>query len=153
MRFGEYRRFDAVALAGLVGKGEVSAGELLDVAIVRADAVNPKINAIVHKQYEQARATIGKGLLHGLLAGGISFAQICVLAKSGRLSQKACRYCCASDEFVLRRRSSMRCANSRSPGEILASCSAFLNALLKFFRIAIVADQGKESVPVIRMPY
>jgi amidase len=53
VRFEEYRRFDAVALAGLVRKGEVSAGELLDVAIARAEAVNPKINAIVHKQYEQ----------------------------------------------------------------------------------------------------
>src|SRR5271169_525722 len=69
MRFEEYRHYDAVALAGLVGKGEVSAGELLDVAIARAEAVNPKINAIVHKQYEQARATIGKGLLNGPLAG------------------------------------------------------------------------------------
>src|SRR6478736_1658655 len=69
MRFDEYRRCDAVALAGLVRKGEVSAGELLDVAIARAEAVNPKINAIVHKQYEQARATIGKGLLNGPLAG------------------------------------------------------------------------------------
>jgi amidase len=69
MRFEEYRHFDAVALAGLVGKGEVSAGELLDVAIARAEAVNPKINAIVHKQYEQAHATIGKGLPNGPLAG------------------------------------------------------------------------------------
>jgi amidase len=69
MRFEEYRHYDAVALAGLVGKGEVSAGELLDVAIARAEAVNPKINAIVHKQYEQARATIGKGLQNGPLAG------------------------------------------------------------------------------------
>ena len=69
MRFEEYHHYDAVALAGLVGKGEVSAGELLDVAIARAEAVNPKINAIVHKQYEQARATIGKGLLNGPLAG------------------------------------------------------------------------------------
>jgi Amidase len=69
MRFEEYRRSDAVALAGLVGKGEVSAGELLDVAIDRAEAVNPKINAIVHKQYEQAHATIGKGLPNGPLAG------------------------------------------------------------------------------------
>src|SRR3984893_572341 len=69
MRFEEYRRYDAVALADLVGKGEVSAGELLDVAIARAEAVNPEINAIVHKQYEQARATIGKGLLNGPLAG------------------------------------------------------------------------------------
>jgi amidase len=42
---------------------------LLDVVIARAEAVNPKINAAVHKQYEQARATIGKGLLNGPLAG------------------------------------------------------------------------------------
>ena len=69
MRFEEYRRCDAVALAGLVRKGEVTPGELLDVAIARAEAVNPRINAIVHKQYEQARATIGKGLPDGPLAG------------------------------------------------------------------------------------
>jgi amidase len=69
MRFEEFRLFDAVALAGLVGKGEVSASELLDVAIARAEAINPKINAIVHKQYEQARATVSKGLLNGPLAG------------------------------------------------------------------------------------
>ena len=69
MRFEEYRRFDAVALADLVSKGQVNAGELLDVAIARAEVVNPKINAIVHKQYEQARATISKGLLNGPLAG------------------------------------------------------------------------------------
>jgi hypothetical protein len=38
MRFEEYRRFDAVALAGLLKKGELSAGELLDMAIARAEA-------------------------------------------------------------------------------------------------------------------
>jgi amidase len=69
MRFEEYRRYDAAALAGLVGKGDVTAGELLDVAIARAEAVNPKINGIVHKQYERARATIDKGLPNGPLAG------------------------------------------------------------------------------------
>jgi amidase len=69
MRFEEYRRYDAVALAGLVGKGDVTAGELLDVAIARAEAINPKINGIVHKQYERARATIDKGLPNGPLAG------------------------------------------------------------------------------------
>jgi amidase len=69
MRFDEYRRCDAVALAGLVAKGEVSAREVLEAAIARAEAVNPKINAIVHKQYERARAAIDKGLPRGPLAG------------------------------------------------------------------------------------
>ena len=47
MRFDEYVSHDAVALAGLVRDGEVSAAELLDVARGRAGDVNPSINAIV----------------------------------------------------------------------------------------------------------
>jgi Asp-tRNA(Asn)/Glu-tRNA(Gln) amidotransferase A subunit family amidase len=38
-------------------------------AIARAEAVNPKINAIVHKQYERARTTVNKTPLNGRLAG------------------------------------------------------------------------------------
>ena len=33
MRFDEYRRFDGLGLAALVRKGEVTAGELLDLAL------------------------------------------------------------------------------------------------------------------------
>ena len=50
MRFDEYRRRDAVSLAGLIAKREVSANEVLETAIARAEQVNPAINAIVHKQ-------------------------------------------------------------------------------------------------------
>ena len=35
MRFDEYRSRDAVGLAALVAKGEVTAGELLDTAVAR----------------------------------------------------------------------------------------------------------------------
>jgi amidase len=69
MRFDEYRRCDAVALAGLVAKDEVSAREMLEAAIARAEAVNPKINAIVHKQYARARAAVDTGSPRGPLAG------------------------------------------------------------------------------------
>jgi amidase len=68
MRFDEYRRCDAVALAGLIAKGEVSAKDVLDAAVARAETVNPRINAIVHKQYDRARATIDRGV-RGPLAG------------------------------------------------------------------------------------
>ena len=47
MRFDEYRRRDAVSLAGLIAKREVSANEVLETAITRAEQVNPAINAIV----------------------------------------------------------------------------------------------------------
>src|SRR5258708_1189339 len=69
MRFEEYRQHDAVSLAGLIAKRQVSAKEVLEVAIGRAEQVNPAINAIVHKQYEQARKAIAAGLPEGPLKG------------------------------------------------------------------------------------
>jgi amidase len=53
MRFEAYRKHDAVSLAELIAKGQVSAEEVLEAAIARAEQVNPAINAIVHKQYTQ----------------------------------------------------------------------------------------------------
>jgi amidase len=69
MRFDEYRKLDATALAALIGKGELSAKTVLEVAIARAEAVNPAINAIVHKQYAQAHKAIAAGLPQGPLTG------------------------------------------------------------------------------------
>ena len=65
MRFDEYRKHDATALAGLIAKREVTASEVLEAAIARAEEVNPAINAIVHKQYEQARKAVAPGRRKG----------------------------------------------------------------------------------------
>jgi amidase len=51
----EYLDYDAIGLAELVRSGRVSARELIDTAIARAEAVNPAINAIVLKDYQAAR--------------------------------------------------------------------------------------------------
>jgi Asp-tRNA(Asn)/Glu-tRNA(Gln) amidotransferase A subunit family amidase len=69
MKFAEYRKHDATALAGLIARREVSAEEVLETAIARAEEINPKINAIVHKQYAQARRAVGAGLAQGPLSG------------------------------------------------------------------------------------
>src|SRR5262245_17229499 len=69
MRFEEYRKQDATALAGLIAKGELSAKTVLEVAIARAEAINGSINAIVHKQYEQAGKAVAAGLPAGPLSG------------------------------------------------------------------------------------
>ena len=67
MRFDEYRSHDAVGLAGLVAKGEVTAGELLDVAVARMAEVNPRLNAVTRDLSEQARAEApGAGPLAGV---------------------------------------------------------------------------------------
>jgi amidase len=69
MRVEEYRKLDAISLAGLIAKGEVSAEEVLEAAVARAEQINPAINAIVHKQYEQARKAVAAGLPEGPLKG------------------------------------------------------------------------------------
>ena len=55
MAISEYGRLDGLALADLVRRGEVTPGELLEEAIARAERVNPRINAVVTRLYDQAR--------------------------------------------------------------------------------------------------
>ena len=65
-----YLELDAVGLAQLVHTGEVTPGELLDCAIERAEAVNPALNAIVHRFDDLARSQIDAGRgMDGPLAG------------------------------------------------------------------------------------
>ena len=67
--FAEYESYDAVGLAALVKAGEVSATEVLEAAIARADARNPAINAVVMELYEHATEAIEAGLPEGPLTG------------------------------------------------------------------------------------
>lgn len=68
MKFEEYRQQDGLGLAQLIAAKEVSASELLEVAIARADEVNPKLNAVIVPMYEIARAR-AKESLSGPFAG------------------------------------------------------------------------------------
>jgi amidase len=55
MTHDEYLARDATALAELVRAGEVTAGELLDIALERIRALNPAVNAVVRLMDEDAR--------------------------------------------------------------------------------------------------
>ena len=66
--FKEYGDYDATGLAGLVARGEVKPAELLEAAIARAEAVNPKLNAINIPMLEIGRARAGE-TLSGPFAG------------------------------------------------------------------------------------
>ena len=46
---------DGLGLAALVGAGEVHPRELVDAAIERVEALNPALNAVIHRQFERAR--------------------------------------------------------------------------------------------------
>ena len=67
--FKEYADYDALGLGGLIAKKQVTPEEVLDAAIERIEAVNPRINAVVQKAYDEARAVIRAGLPSGPLAG------------------------------------------------------------------------------------
>jgi amidase len=57
MAFKEYASLDGLALGRMVREREITAAELMDAAIARAEKHNAKLNAIVFKDYERARAT------------------------------------------------------------------------------------------------
>lgn len=70
MNIGElYETFDAVGLAELVRRGEVTPTELLDEALKRAAALNPRLNALTLLREDVARRMIAEGLPKGPLAG------------------------------------------------------------------------------------
>lgn len=62
MAFAEYDHYDATGLAHLVRRGEISPLELVDEAIARIERHNPKLNAVVFKAFDEARAA-AKGKL------------------------------------------------------------------------------------------
>ncbi|MCZ6806496.1 MAG: amidase, partial [Deltaproteobacteria bacterium] len=51
----ELARLDATAQADLVRKGEVTPLELVEASIARIEALNPKLNAVIHPLFEKAR--------------------------------------------------------------------------------------------------
>ena len=57
MAFAEYDQYDATGLAHLVRRKEVTPLELVEAAIERIERSNPKLNAVVYKAYDEARAT------------------------------------------------------------------------------------------------
>ena len=67
--FSEYETYDAVGLAQLVRRRQVTPTELLEAAIERVEARNPTVNAVVLTLYDRARKAIADGLPDGPLRG------------------------------------------------------------------------------------
>ena len=69
MSFSEYSRHDGLGLAQLIAKKEISAAEVLEEAIARAERLNPMLNAVVFKEHDRARKAAGGALPQGPFAG------------------------------------------------------------------------------------
>lgn len=69
MKADEYIQYDGLGLAELLARGEVTAAELLEAAIARADRYNPALNAIIHRFDQRARTVASHALPDGPFAG------------------------------------------------------------------------------------
>mgnify|MGYP001812625104 CR=1 FL=1 len=94
MRFDEYRSHDGLALAGLVRKGEISPAEVLELAIARANAVNPSINCMAEELYDRARQQVkaGGGLPRGPFTGVPFLLKDLAMALEGTVTTQGSRF-------------------------------------------------------------
>jgi amidase len=67
--FSEYTRFDALGLADLVRRRQISPLELVEEAIARIERLNPTINAVIHPMFERARRDATGALPDGPFRG------------------------------------------------------------------------------------
>ncbi|HEV8439233.1 MAG TPA: amidase, partial [Methylomirabilota bacterium] len=67
--FADYEQYDALGLAELVRRGKVAPAELLEAAIERVEARNPRVNAVIMKLYDYGRRAIAEGLPDGPFRG------------------------------------------------------------------------------------
>src|SRR5688572_2338171 len=67
--FPEFSRYDALGLAELVRTNQVTPAELIEDAIRKIEAFNPKLNAIVCKTYDRARHGASAVARDGVFAG------------------------------------------------------------------------------------
>ena len=52
----ELVKYDGMGLSDLIRNGEITPAELLEIIIHRIEKINPKLNAVIYKMYDQARA-------------------------------------------------------------------------------------------------
>ncbi|MBJ6372437.1 amidase [Sedimentitalea arenosa] len=97
---------DATALADLVATGAASPEELLDEALARVAAVNPKLNAVVNLQEDVARKAISDGLPEGPFRGvpfllkDLGAEAIDFPSHNGSRLHKNTRYTCDSEIYA-----------------------------------------------------
>lgn len=92
MGFSEYAKYDGLGLAELVAKKKVKPIELVDEAIARAEALNPKLNFIVFRDYERARDAAKGKLPKGPFTGVPFFLKDIFAFAQGMPTRQAARF-------------------------------------------------------------
>ncbi len=88
----DYKSHDAIGLAGLVRKGEISSAELTEAALTQIDRLNPVINAVILRDDAQARENAHDVPQHAPLAGIPFLAKDINVEVKGWPLTHACRF-------------------------------------------------------------
>ncbi len=67
--FKEYEDYDGLGLAELVKKRQITPEELLEAAVQRIDSLDPALNAVIYRAYDDCRQACRQGLPTGLFEG------------------------------------------------------------------------------------
>ena len=92
MSIREYAKYDGIGLAELVARKEVKPSELVEEAISRAEALNPKLNAVVFADYERARGAALSRLPKGPFTGVPFFLKDIFAFAEGMPTRQACTF-------------------------------------------------------------
>ena len=86
----ELIEYDALGLAEMIRDGEIKSSELVEITIERIERINPKINAIIHKMYDEAREKaqkwdneISSSKRNDAIFGGVPFLLKDIMAEYG----------------------------------------------------------------------
>jgi amidase len=69
VKLSAYATYDAIGLATAIAQGDYSRGEVVEAAIDAMEKLNPRLNAVVMKNYDNARAAADADTATGPLAG------------------------------------------------------------------------------------
>jgi len=69
LKLSEYAKYDGLALADLVRRGEVSPKELMELALEGIEKLNPKLNSVINVLADEAAKEIEAGLPDGPFKG------------------------------------------------------------------------------------
>ncbi|MEN6358928.1 MAG: amidase family protein [Smithella sp.] len=106
-RFNEYEKYDGLGLAELVRSKEVTPLELCEEAILRIEKINPKLNAVIYRMDDAARAEAKGPIPEGPFSGVPFLCKDLVSSIAGvpmTKGSKSCRnYIPAMDSEMARR--------------------------------------------------
>jgi len=90
--FKEYEEYDALGLADLVRRKEVTPTELLEAAVERVEARNDGVNAVVVRLYDLGRAAVDAGLPDGPFTGVPYLLKDLTASLAGQPTTRACMF-------------------------------------------------------------